>query len=111
MPLGLVFPFNFNFVPSRGEDRDALDVLLLAISVFPAGSVVLGKVTGVLEGVQIEAQALHSFLPIQGSSPQHGKPMFSAWSGNPTATRHCPSTHSNLVECNPTGFDVLSSII
>ena len=57
MPLGLIFPFNFGYVPStRGEDGDAVDVLLLADPVFPVGSVVLGQVIGVLEAVQIEGR-------------------------------------------------------
>jgi inorganic pyrophosphatase len=57
MPLGLVFPFNFGYLPStEGGDGDALDILLLSEHAFPIGSVVLAKLILVLEVVQIEGR-------------------------------------------------------
>src|SRR4249920_699058 len=53
LPLGLVFPFNFGFVPSTlGEDGDALDVLIINDYVMPTGAVVLGQLISVLEATQ-----------------------------------------------------------
>ena len=55
LPLGLVFPFNFGFIPgTEGGDGDALDVLLLTGYVFPAGVIVLAKVIAILEAEQTE---------------------------------------------------------
>jgi inorganic pyrophosphatase len=57
MPLGFVFPFNFGYIPAtRGEDGDALDVLVLSEHAFPVGTVALGKLIAVLEAVQIEGR-------------------------------------------------------
>jgi inorganic pyrophosphatase len=53
LPLGLVFPFNFGFVPSTlGDDGDALDVLIINDFVMPTGVVVLGQLISVLEASQ-----------------------------------------------------------
>jgi inorganic pyrophosphatase len=53
LPLGLVFPFNFGFVPSTlGDDGDALDVLIINDYVMPTGAVVLGQLISVLEATQ-----------------------------------------------------------
>ena len=53
LPSGLVFPFDFGFVPgTRAEDGDALDVVLLMEgSAFP-GCVVRARLLGVLEARQ-----------------------------------------------------------
>ncbi len=53
LPSGLVFPFDFGFVPgTRTEDGDALDVVLLMEgSSFP-GCVVRARLLGVLEAKQ-----------------------------------------------------------
>jgi inorganic pyrophosphatase len=53
LSLGLVFPFNFGFVPSTlGDDGDALDVLIINDYVMPTGAVVLGQLISVLEATQ-----------------------------------------------------------
>jgi inorganic pyrophosphatase len=55
LPVGLVFPFDFGFVPStKAEDGDPLDVLVLSEAGIPFGCVVLGELIGVLECEQIE---------------------------------------------------------
>ena len=55
LPFGLVFPFDFGFVPStRGGDGDPLDALVLSEAGIPFGCVVLGKLVGVLECEQTE---------------------------------------------------------
>jgi len=53
LPSGLVFPFDFGFVPgTRAEDGDALDVVLLMEgSSFP-GCLVRARLLGVLEAKQ-----------------------------------------------------------
>jgi inorganic pyrophosphatase len=55
LPLGMVFPFDFGFVPStQGEDGDPLDVLvLLEESVF-CGCVVPARLIGVIEARQTQ---------------------------------------------------------
>jgi inorganic pyrophosphatase len=53
LPLGMVFPFNFGFVPrTLGEDGDALDVLIINDYIMPTGAVVLGQLISVLEATQ-----------------------------------------------------------
>jgi inorganic pyrophosphatase len=53
LPLGMVFPFNFGFVPcTLGGDGDALDVLIISDYVMPNGPVVLGQLISVLEATQ-----------------------------------------------------------
>jgi inorganic pyrophosphatase len=57
MPLGFEFPFNFGYIPStRGEDGDALDVLLLAEFVFPVGCIAAAGLVAVLEAEQVEGR-------------------------------------------------------
>ncbi|MDB6123820.1 MAG: inorganic diphosphatase [Pedosphaera sp.] len=55
LPLGMVFPFDFGFVPAtKGEDGDPLDVLvLLEESVF-CGCVVPVRLIGVIEARQTQ---------------------------------------------------------
>jgi inorganic pyrophosphatase len=55
LPLGLLFPYDFGFVPStQGQDGDPVDVLLLMDeSTFP-GCVVPARLIGVLEAEQTD---------------------------------------------------------
>jgi inorganic pyrophosphatase len=56
LPLGMVFPFDFGFVPSTlGEDGDPLDVLVLMDAPAPAGCLVAARLVGVLRCSQQEA--------------------------------------------------------
>lgn len=53
LPLGMVFPFDFGFVPNtRAEDGDPLDVLLLMDEPAFPGSLVRARLVGVLEAKQ-----------------------------------------------------------
>jgi inorganic pyrophosphatase len=55
LPVGLVFPFDFGFLPSTiGGDGDPLDALVLSESGLPYGCVVLGQLVGVLECEQTQ---------------------------------------------------------
>jgi inorganic pyrophosphatase len=55
LPVGMVFPFDFGFLPStRGEDGDPLDVLLVGDEAVPVGCLVLAKLIGVLKCEQTE---------------------------------------------------------
>lgn len=55
LPLGLVFPFDFGFLPSTlGGDGDPLDVLVLSEAGLPYGCVVLGQLVAVLECEQTQ---------------------------------------------------------
>lgn len=53
LPRGMAFPFNFGFLPStRGEDGDALDIMLLMEESIPPGVIVPVRVIGVLAAEQ-----------------------------------------------------------
>jgi inorganic pyrophosphatase len=55
LPLGLVFPFGFGFLPStRGEDGDPLDVLLLSDAALPVQSLALGRIIHIMKCEQKE---------------------------------------------------------
>jgi inorganic pyrophosphatase len=55
LPVGMIFPFAFGFLPStKGEDGDPLDVLVLTEAELPLGTVVLGKLIAVMECEQTE---------------------------------------------------------
>ena len=55
---GLVFPFNFGYIPgTRGEDGDPLDVLLLMDEPTFTGCLVVARLIGVIEASQVEAGA------------------------------------------------------
>ncbi len=55
LPEGMVFPYDFGFLPStRGEDGDPVDVLLLTDEPTFPGCVVPARLVGVLEAEQTE---------------------------------------------------------
>lgn len=55
MPQGLVFPFDFGFIPSTlGEDGDPLDVLILMDEPMHVGCLVDIRLIGVMEAEQTE---------------------------------------------------------
>lgn len=60
LPKGMVFPFDFGFVPqTKADDGDPLDVLVLMDEpVFP-GCLVKGRIIGVLEAEQTEDGDTH----------------------------------------------------
>jgi inorganic pyrophosphatase len=58
LPPGLVFPFDFGFLPStRGEDGDPLDVVVLMDEPVAAGVVVPCRVIGVIRATQARPPA------------------------------------------------------
>jgi inorganic pyrophosphatase len=57
LPQGMVFPFDFGFIPrTRGGDGDPLDVLVLADVATFAGCVVPCRIIGLIEAEQHEDQ-------------------------------------------------------
>ncbi|MFL5327390.1 MAG: inorganic diphosphatase [Gemmataceae bacterium] len=55
LPRGMVFPFDFGFIPStRGEDGDPLDVLVLLEEPLPVGCLVPAELVAVIEAEQKE---------------------------------------------------------
>lgn len=55
LPCGLIFPFDFGFIPSTvGDDGDPLDVLVLMEEPVPAGCKIPARVIGVIEANQTE---------------------------------------------------------
>lgn len=55
LPLGMVFPYDFGFLPSTlAEDGDPLDVLVLMDTPTFPGCVVAVRLVGVIEGEQTE---------------------------------------------------------
>jgi inorganic pyrophosphatase len=55
LPDGMVFPYDFGFVPSTmAEDGDPIDVLLLMDTPAFPGCVIESRLIGVIEGEQIE---------------------------------------------------------
>ena len=56
LPEGMVFPYDFGFIPStRAEDGDPLDVLVLLDDPAPVGCVLGVRLIGTIEGRQREA--------------------------------------------------------
>ena len=57
LPAGMVFPYEFGFVPqTKGEDGDPIDVLLLMDEPAFPGVVVKARLIGVIEGEQKEGK-------------------------------------------------------
>lgn len=55
LPEGMVFPYDFGFIPStRGDDGDPIDVLILMDEAAFPGCVVHARLIGVIEGEQSE---------------------------------------------------------
>jgi inorganic pyrophosphatase len=64
LPLGVVFPFDFGFVPGTlGDDGDPLDVLVLMDEPAAPGVVVPCRVLGVIQAVQRKAHDTRSRGP------------------------------------------------
>src|ERR1700693_2649246 len=55
LPLGMMFPFDFGFIPSTlGEDGDPLDVLVLMDEPLPVGCTLGCRLLGIIEATQEE---------------------------------------------------------
>ena len=79
LPLGMVFPFDFGFIPqSKGEDGDPLDALVISeFETFP-GCRIDCRLIGVLEAEQTEAGKTirndrYFFIPDNSMLYQHIK--------------------------------------
>jgi len=61
LPQGMVFPFDFGFVPqTQGEDGDPLDVLVLMPETLSPGTVVECRIIGVIKAEQREGKSAKS---------------------------------------------------
>lgn len=57
IPAGMLFPFNFGFVPSTlAEDGDPIDVLVLTTDPISVGCLVFVRLIGIIEGTQQEGR-------------------------------------------------------
>lgn len=55
LPAGMIFPYDFGFIPgTKGEDGDPLDALLLMPESVGSGTVVEGRLIGVITARQTE---------------------------------------------------------
>ncbi|HSH37839.1 MAG TPA: inorganic diphosphatase [Chthoniobacterales bacterium] len=55
LPAGAVFPYDFGFIPNtRGDDGDAIDVLVLMDEPAFSGCLVMSRLLGVIEAEQTE---------------------------------------------------------
>ena len=55
LPLGMVFPFDFSFIPSTfAGDGDPVDLLILPEANLPVGSIVKVQILGVIEAEQFK---------------------------------------------------------
>src|ERR1700710_2563128 len=55
LPRGMIFPYDFGFIPStKGDDGDPLDILLLLDDPAPMGCVIRTRVVGAIEAEQSE---------------------------------------------------------
>src|ERR1051325_7114624 len=55
LPLGMVFPLDFAFIPSTlAEDEDPVDLLILPEASLPVGSIVTVRILGILEAEQFK---------------------------------------------------------
>src|SRR5581483_4218718 len=55
LPSGMVFPFDFGFIPgTRADDGDPIDILVLIDEPAAQGSLVLARLVAVIEAEQTE---------------------------------------------------------
>ncbi|MBV9463122.1 MAG: inorganic diphosphatase [Verrucomicrobiae bacterium] len=75
LPMGMVFPFNFGFVPSTlAEDGDPLDVLILNDEAIPPGCLVMVKAVGVIEAEQSDGEKKNRNDRVVGAASLEGRP-------------------------------------
>lgn len=73
LPLGMVYPFDFGFVPSTmGEDGDPLDILVLMDEPSFCGCVVSARLLGVIEAEQTEDGETVRNDRLIGAAESHG---------------------------------------
>jgi inorganic pyrophosphatase len=58
LPEGMVFPFEFGFIPSTlGEDGDPLDILVLMDTPTTTGCLLTARLVGVIEALQTDGES------------------------------------------------------
>jgi inorganic pyrophosphatase len=76
LPAGAVFPYDFGFIPgTRGEDGDALDVLVLMDEPAFSGCLVASRLLGVIEAEQTEdgkTERNDRLIAVAATSRTHG---------------------------------------
>ena len=76
LPAGAVFPYDFGFIPNtRGEDGDALDVLILMDEPAFSGCLVECRLLGVIEAEQTEEDRTERndrLIAVSAKSRTHG---------------------------------------
>lgn len=76
LPAGAVFPYDFGFIPgTRGEDGDALDVLILMDEPAFSGCLVACRLLGVIEAEQTEGREMQRndrLIAVAANSRTHG---------------------------------------
>ncbi len=78
LPSGSSFPFDFGFLPAtKGEDGDALDVLILLDEATPVGCLVRCRLLGAIEADQKErdgrVERNDRFIAVASKSHLHGR--------------------------------------
>jgi inorganic pyrophosphatase len=75
LPRGLIFPFDFGFIPSTvGDDDDPVDVLVLMDEPVPAGCKIPARLIGVIEAKQTEdgkTERNDRLIAVANSSHEH----------------------------------------
>ena len=77
LPAGAVFPYDFGFIPNtRGEDGDAIDVLVLMDEPAFTGCLVTSRLLGVVEAEQTETDGKvernDRLIAVSAKSRTHG---------------------------------------
>lgn len=77
LPAGAVFPYDFGFIPkTRGEDGDAIDVLVLMDEPAFSGCLVVSRLLGVIEAEQTETDGKvernDRLIAVSAKSRTHG---------------------------------------
>ncbi len=77
LPAGAVFPYDFGFIPNtRGEDGDAIDVLVLMDEPAFSGCLVVSRLLGVIEAEQTETDGKvernDRLIAVSAKSHTHG---------------------------------------
>src|SRR5438045_9511643 len=59
LPIGLIFPYDFGFIPgTKGDDGDPLDVLIMSEFSFIQGSMLECKVIGSMKAEQTDKEEM-----------------------------------------------------
>ncbi len=75
LPEGMVFPYDFGFIPSTlGEDGDPLDILILMDEPVLPGCVIRARLVGAIEAKQKERAKRGSATTGSSASPRMLRP-------------------------------------